>query len=55
VFVGISDERKEALESKTVVGRIGHVGDVVRAFEYLLESPFVTGVCLDVNGGAFMI
>jgi 3-oxoacyl-[acyl-carrier protein] reductase len=55
VFVGISDERKEALASKTVVGRIGHVGDVVRAFEYLLESPFVTGVCLDVNGGAFMI
>lgn len=54
-FVGISDERKEALRSKTVVGRIGHVDDVVRAFEYLLESPFVTGVCLDVNGGAFMI
>jgi 3-oxoacyl-[acyl-carrier protein] reductase len=54
-FVGISDERKEALKSKTAVGRIGQVGDVVRAFEYLLESPFVTGVCLDVNGGAFMI
>lgn len=54
-FVGISDERKESLKSKTVVGRIGHIDDVVRAFEYLLESPFVTGVCLDVNGGAFMI
>lgn len=54
-FVGISDERREALRSKTVVGRIGHIDDVVRAFEYLLESPFVTGVCLDVNGGAFMI
>jgi 3-oxoacyl-[acyl-carrier protein] reductase len=54
-FVGISDERKESLRSKTVVGRIGHIDDVVRAFEYLLESPFVTGVCLDVNGGAFMI
>ncbi|MCU0561075.1 MAG: SDR family oxidoreductase [Desulfobacterales bacterium] len=55
VFAGISEERREALASKTVVGRIGRVGDVVRAFEYLLESPFVTGVCLDVNGGAFMI
>jgi len=31
------------------------VADVVRAFEYLLDSPFVTGVTLDVNGGAFMI
>ena len=29
--------------------------DVVRAFEYLLDSLFVTGVTLDVNGGAFMI
>jgi NAD(P)-dependent dehydrogenase (short-subunit alcohol dehydrogenase family) len=25
------------------------------ALQYLLDSPFVTGVTLDVNGGAFMI
>lgn len=55
VFVDTSDERREELTSKTVAGRIGRIGDVVRAFEYLLESPFVTGVCLDVTGGAFMI
>jgi 3-oxoacyl-[acyl-carrier protein] reductase len=55
VFVDFSAERKEALKAKTVLGRIGEVADVVRACEYLLDSPYVTGVCLDVNGGAFMI
>jgi NAD(P)-dependent dehydrogenase (short-subunit alcohol dehydrogenase family) len=25
------------------------------ALQYLLDSPFITGVTLDVNGGAFMI
>jgi len=38
-----------------VVPRLGLVADVVRAVEYLLDSPFITGVTLDVNGGAFMI
>ena len=55
VFVDFPAERKEALKAKTVLGRIGAVDDVVRACEYLLDSPYVTGVCLDVNGGAFMI
>ncbi len=55
VFVEWSDEQKAALKDKVLVTRIGNVGDVVRAFEYLLDSPFVTGVTLDVNGGIFMI
>jgi 3-oxoacyl-[acyl-carrier protein] reductase len=55
VFVGFNSEQKEALKAKTVLGRVGRSEDVVRAFEYLMDSPFVTGVCLDVNGGAFMI
>lgn len=55
VFVGFSPEQKADLAAKTALGRVGRAADVVRAFEYLLDSPFVTGVCLDVNGGAFMI
>jgi 3-oxoacyl-[acyl-carrier protein] reductase len=55
VFVGFSAEQKATLAAKTALGRVGRAADVVRAFEYLLDSPFVTGVCLDVNGGAFMI
>jgi len=54
-FTEFDAGQKEALAAKTALGRIGRAADVVRAFEYLLDSPFVTGVCLDVNGGAFMI
>jgi hypothetical protein len=32
-----------------------NTGDCVWAFEYLLDSPFVTGATLDVCGGTFMI
>jgi len=55
IFADWSQEQKAALKEKVVVSRIGQVNDVVRAFEYLLDSDFVTGVTLDVNGGAFMI
>jgi 3-oxoacyl-[acyl-carrier protein] reductase len=55
IFADWSDEKKADLKQKVFVPRLGNAGDVVRAFEYLLASPFVTGVTLDVNGGAFMI
>ncbi len=55
IFARWSQEKKATLKEKISVTRLGNVLDVVRAFEYLLDSPFVTGVTLDVNGGAFMI
>ncbi len=55
IFTAWPDEKKRALKEKIVVTRLGTSADVARAFEYLLDSPFVTGVALDVNGGAFMI
>jgi 3-oxoacyl-[acyl-carrier protein] reductase len=55
IFSDWSDEKKAELKQKIFVPRLGNAGDVVRAFEYLLASAFVTGVTLDVNGGAFMI
>ena len=55
IFTQWSDENKAALKEKIQVPQLGNTNDVVRAFEYLLDSPFVTGVTLDVNGGAFMI
>jgi len=54
-FVQWSEAQLDSLRQKVAVPRIGTVQDVVRAFAYLLDSPFVTGVTLDVNGGAFMI
>ena len=54
-FLEWSEEKIDSLKAKVMVPRIGNVGDVVRAFDYLMDSPFVTGVTLDVNGGTFMI
>jgi 3-oxoacyl-[acyl-carrier protein] reductase len=55
VFTQWPEEKKALLKEKISVPRLGTSDDVARAFEYLLDSPFVTGVTLDVNGGAFMI
>ncbi|MEJ5377289.1 MAG: SDR family NAD(P)-dependent oxidoreductase [bacterium] len=54
IFTSWSHQQKKALLQKVVVPRLGLVEDVVRAFEFFLDSPFVTGITLDVNGGAFM-
>ena len=54
VFTEWPEEKKASLKDKIFVPRLGTSDDVARAFEYLLDSPFVTGVTLDVNGGAFM-
>jgi 3-oxoacyl-[acyl-carrier protein] reductase len=54
-FTGWTDTEKDSLRNKTIVNGLGSSEDVVRAFKYLLDTPFVTGVTLDVNGGAFMI
>jgi len=55
IFAGWSRDRKASLKEKVAVSRIGRAKDVVRAFEYLMDADFVTGITLDVNGGAFMI
>jgi len=55
IFPEWPEEKRAILKGKVFVPRLGSTKDVTRAFEYLLDSPFVTGVTLDVNGGAFMI
>lgn len=55
IFTTWTDEQKADLKKKVFVPRLGLVADVVKAFEYLLDTAYVTGVTLDVNGGAFVI
>jgi len=55
IFTIWTDEQKADLKKKVFVPRLGLMADVVKAFEYLLDTPYVTGVTLDVNGGAFVI
>lgn len=44
------DERQEAIAG-TLVKHEGRPEDVAHAVLFLLESPFITGVCLPVDGG----
>ena len=55
IFTTWTDEQKAELKKKIFVPRLGLVSDVVKAFEYLLDTSYVNGVTLDVNGGAFVI
>ena len=55
IFTTWTDEQKAGLKKNIFVPRLGLVSDVVKAFEYLLDTSYVNGVTLDVNGGAFMI
>jgi len=43
-------ERRQAVDA-TLVKREGRPEDVARAVLYFVDSPFVTGVCLPVDGG----
>ncbi|MEW4561374.1 SDR family oxidoreductase [Bremerella sp. JC770] len=48
---GSSDEKRQAAIDATLVKRMGEPADVAQAVQFLVESPFVTGVCLPVDGG----
>ena len=46
--------RYEAVVRRTPLARIGSPEDVVRAVRYLVDSPFVTGEILVVDGGRLL-
>ena len=46
------EERRARQLAKVPLGRAGTPEDVARAVRYLCEEPFLTGVCIPVDGGA---
>ena len=48
---GSSEAKRQAAIDATLVKRQGEPEDVAQAVQFLVESPFVTGVCLPVDGG----
>ncbi|MEZ6138017.1 MAG: SDR family oxidoreductase [Pirellulaceae bacterium] len=48
---GISDARRERIIAESLLKREGSADDVAQAVLFLATSPFVTGVCLPVDGG----
>lgn len=47
-------ERMRQFREATPLGRNGRALDVARAIRFLIESDFITGETIDVNGGLFM-
>jgi len=51
----IPPEIKEKIKGKIPLGRFGSTEDVAKAVRYLLvEGQYVTGQCLNINGGLYM-
>ena len=48
---GTTPEESQAVEAATPVGRWGGEGEIAKAIAFLLESDFVTGETLRVDGG----
>jgi pteridine reductase len=48
---GISDEKQAQILKECLLRRHGTADDVAQAAIYLATAPFVTGVCLPVDGG----
>ncbi len=48
---GSSDEKRQAAIDATLVKRLGEPDDVAQTVRFLVESPFITGVCVPVDGG----
>ena len=48
---GTSDEESAAVEAATPLGRWGGEAEIVKAVSFLIESDFVTGETIRVDGG----
>jgi 3-oxoacyl-[acyl-carrier protein] reductase len=47
-------ERMKSFAESTPLGKNGQAADIARAIKFLVESEFMTGETVDVNGGLFM-
>lgn len=48
------EELYQALGSKLLVGRVGHVDEVAQTYVYLMNNGFSTGSVVTVDGGHFL-
>ena len=50
-FLGTSDEERKAVEAATPIGRWGGADPIARTVLFLVETDFVTGETIRVDGG----
>jgi NAD(P)-dependent dehydrogenase (short-subunit alcohol dehydrogenase family) len=47
----MDEEKRSAVQSSTLLKRVGTPEHIAHAVQFLIENDFVTGVCLPVDGG----
>jgi 3-oxoacyl-[acyl-carrier protein] reductase len=47
----VAEERLQGYKQRTPVGRLGRVGDVIGAIEYLADNSFANGAIVKLDGG----
>jgi NAD(P)-dependent dehydrogenase (short-subunit alcohol dehydrogenase family) len=47
----LTDEEKHEVEKATPLGRWGGAEEIIKAVKFLIETNFVTGECIRVDGG----
>lgn len=47
----LSEEQLSKIVASTPLRKLGNLSDVLKAIEFLVESPFITGTVIEVNGG----
>jgi NAD(P)-dependent dehydrogenase (short-subunit alcohol dehydrogenase family) len=50
-WIDMPDERRQALVSRTPIGRLVTMAEVVGACRFLLENQAINGINLSVDGG----
>ena len=52
---GVPDHIRERLLARVPLGRFGDPDEIARGVVYLVrDGAYITGTCLDVNGGLYM-
>ncbi len=53
-YDNVAPEVLVSLEDKTPLKKLGTPDDVARSVRYLIETTYLTGVTIDLNGGLYM-
>ena len=47
----LAEEKQKALLNETFIKKVGNIDNVLNSFNYLIDSPYITGSVLNVDGG----
>jgi acetoacetyl-CoA reductase len=54
MLAGVPEPLREKLLARVPLGRFARPDEIARAVVFVAEADYMTGTCLDINGGLFM-